>query len=50
MRNFTLTILAIVTVFTSCGPTVEDAINYNDYIIGQNDQIQEKFNQITERI
>jgi hypothetical protein len=46
MRNFTLIFLAIVSIFTSCGPTVEDAINYNDTIIERHDQITVKIRKL----
>jgi hypothetical protein len=46
MRNFTLILLTIVTILISCGPTVEDAIKYNDTIIGRNDEITTKFGKL----
>lgn len=43
MRKFTFTFLLIsIVIFNSCGPTVEQAIKYNDKIIEQDDSISAK--------
>ena len=47
MRNFTFTLLLSLAAFlVSCGPTVEQAIKYNDDIIDKNDVITTKLEEL----
>lgn len=49
MRNFTNTLLFLLSVFLiSCGPTKEQAIDYNDKIIAQDDSISAKIEKLVE--
>jgi len=47
MRNFTSTLLFLSTIFLiACGPTKEQAIDYNDKIIAQDDSISAKIEKL----
>jgi len=49
MRKLTLTMLILISVaFYACGPTVEQAIKYNDDIIAKDDEISAKMLALTD--